>query len=148
MKVKRNGEIFAYTAAGGVVLDQTGEKVLLLNRPSRDEVRLPKGHVEPGETLSKAALRDVMEESGYADIIMLKDLGEQIVAFQFNGQHIQRTEHYFLMRIRSNRLQLQPKVDSKQFFAMWMDWDEACDVITFDAEREWLARARIALEEI
>jgi ADP-ribose pyrophosphatase YjhB (NUDIX family) len=40
---------------------------MLLIRPSRDEVRLPKGHVEAGETLRAAALREVAEETGYDD---------------------------------------------------------------------------------
>ena len=36
-----------YEAAGGVVARDG--KVLLLWRPARDEIRLPKRHVEPGE---------------------------------------------------------------------------------------------------
>ena len=39
-----------YAAAGGVVVD--GDRMLVLERPERNEVRLPKGHVEPGEDLS------------------------------------------------------------------------------------------------
>jgi len=48
-----------YTAAGGVVVD--AERVLVLRRPSRDEVRLPKGHIEKGESAQETALREVME---------------------------------------------------------------------------------------
>ena len=51
-----------YTAAGGVVV--RGEDVLVLRRPGRDEIRLPKGHVEPGEGLAEAALRETREETG------------------------------------------------------------------------------------
>ena len=44
-----------YTAAGGVVTD--GEMVLVLLRPSRAEIRLPKGHVEGFETVEEGANR-------------------------------------------------------------------------------------------
>jgi len=62
-----------YVAAGGVVIHEG--QVLLLDRPGRGEVRLPKGHVEPGEEPAEAALREVREEAGYADLAILADLG-------------------------------------------------------------------------
>ncbi len=48
-------------AAGGVVSDQNGD-MLLIERNNRWD--LPKGKVEKGETLLKAALREVEEETG------------------------------------------------------------------------------------
>ncbi len=135
-----------YTAAGGVVVDSSGERVLLLIRPSRDEVRLPKGHLEPDETPQAAALREVAEETGYADLAIISDLGQQLVAFTL-GKHtaVRRTEHYFLMRLNSSREASRPKPD-EQFFPVWVSWDEASAHLTFDAEREWIRRAKIKLE--
>ena len=58
-------QVREYTAAGGVVLDDAG-RVLLIERwvlrggELRHEIRLPKGHVEPGETDARGcAARDV-----------------------------------------------------------------------------------------
>ncbi len=48
-------------AAGGVVTDADGS-MLLIRRNGRWD--LPKGKVEPGETLLQAALREVEEETG------------------------------------------------------------------------------------
>ena len=137
-----------YTAAGGVVLDPTKEQVLLLIRPSRDEVRLPKGHTESDESVRATALREVSEESGYDDLEILSDLGEQLVVFPLKGEIVKRTEHYFLMRARSLHQSARPKPDASQFITLWASWQEADEHLTFEAEQEWLRRAQQALETI
>ena len=90
-----------YRAAGGVVVHDG--QVLLLDRPSRGEVRLPKGHIDPGETAAQAALREVREESGYADLSILAELGTQTVRFvdPHKKRHVTREETYFMMGLNS-----------------------------------------------
>ncbi len=65
------------THAGGVIFRQSGEQMeYLLVRPNSDadEWVLPKGHIEPGEGHSEAAVREVREESGiFARPIVLVD---------------------------------------------------------------------------
>ena len=133
-----------YHAAGGVVVD--AGRVLLLQRPSRGEVRLPKGHVDPGESPQETALREVTEESGYADLEVTADLGHQLVEFVYKETHVSRDEYYFVMRLRSPR-QIVRDAHELQFTPVWTSWAEALDAISYEAEREWLRRARQALEE-
>ena len=52
-------------AAGCVVHDDAGNMLLILRNGRWD---LPKGKVEPGETLLQAALREVEEETGIAPL--------------------------------------------------------------------------------
>jgi 8-oxo-dGTP pyrophosphatase MutT (NUDIX family) len=130
--------ISRYTAAGGVVVD--GGRVLVLQRPSRDEVRLPKGHVEETESAYETALREVKEESGYADLEVLAYLGEQTIEFDYKGKHVVRDERYFLMRLCSTR-RIERKKGELQFIPAWLGWDEALSAITYEAEREWVRRA-------
>jgi 8-oxo-dGTP pyrophosphatase MutT (NUDIX family) len=130
-----------YTAAGGVVVDT--DRVLILRRPDRDEVRLPKGHVEKGESARETSLREVMEESGYADLGIIADLGHQTVEFDYKGRHVIRDERYFLMRLRSSR-RIERELKEHQFLPDWLTWDEALSELTFEAEREWVRRAREA----
>lgn len=132
----------SYTASGGVLTDAEGTHVLLLIRPERDEVRLPKGHVEAGEATADAALREVAEEAGFDDIEILADLGEQLVAFPLGDKVVQRVEHYFLMRARTLHQTERPQPDEQQFFTIWVPWDEAPAHLTFEAEQMWIRRAR------
>ena len=130
-----------YQAAGGVVVD--GTKILILRRPSRDEVRLPKGHVKKGESRAEAALREVTEESGYADLEIVADLGHQVVEFDYQGAHVVRDETYYRMRLQSDR-QVEREEQEFQFIPDWMNWDEALSALTYPTEHEWAQRARAA----
>lgn len=128
-----------YAAAGGVVIDD--ERMLLLDRPLRREVRLPKGHIDPGETAAQAALRETTEESGYNDLEILDDLGSQVVRFTFQDNDFIRTEHYFLMRLASPRTTPRNPKDEAQFTPIWLPLAEAVRRLTFDAEQQVAQRA-------
>ena len=128
-----------YRAAGGVVM-RAGH-MLLLDRPSRGEVRLPKGHIEDGEDAQTAALREVTEESGYADLLVAADLGQQVVEFEYQGVHVVREEHYFLMLLRSDAQTRRSKKDAAQFSPIWKPIEEAVALLTYAAERDAAQRA-------
>lgn len=132
-------KIERYIAAGGVIVRD--ERILVLRWPSRHEVRLPKGHVEPGETVPEAALREVTEESGYTNLEIAADLGSQRVVFDDEGRHVVRTERYFLMTL-AGETERPPGGGEAKFDPMWVTWEEALDVLTFEAERGWVRRAR------
>ncbi len=141
-----------YKSAGGIVLDDDG-RVLLLERhvprahtPSH-EIRLPKGHIEKGETPEEAALREVGEESGYWGVDIVADLGKHKVEFEFKGKRIRRKERYYLMRLadpaRGETQPSQPDAEEALFEPLWaVDLKEAETLLTFESEREFVRRAR------
>jgi 8-oxo-dGTP pyrophosphatase MutT (NUDIX family) len=128
-----------YTSAGGVIIHH--KQMLLLERPARGEVRLPKGHVEPGEEIEAAALRETMEESGFGDLSIVAALGSQIVEFDFEGRHVVRTEHFFLMRLNSLHQVQRNAKDENQFRVLWTPLDDATNLLTFANERDVALRA-------
>lgn len=133
--------VITYRAAGGVVIDQ--DQMLLLDRPSRGEVRLPKGHIESGEDPQTAALREVMEESGYADLVVMASLGSRTIEFEYDGRQIKREEHYFLLALASDAQVKRSKKDAAQFFPIWKPLDEAVTLLTFPTEQDVAQRAAV-----
>ncbi len=132
--------IHSYRAAGGVVVRD--DRVLVLRRPELAETRLPKGHIEAGETAEMAALRESREESGYNQLQIRHDLGTQVVEFDLKGEHIVRQERYFLMEL------IDPddkNAGERQFEPVWLSWMQAIEQLTFEAEREWVRRAKSCL---
>ncbi len=132
-----------YEAAGGIVT-QDG-RVLVIRRPGRPapdgrpEVRLPKGHVEPGESHEQAARREVGEETGLTAVEILAHLGSRVIEFDRPDRHVVRRESYWLMRPAPGT---EPGRPEKQFVPVWLDWDEAVQQLSFEAEREWVRYAR------
>ncbi len=55
-----------WSSAGGILLDERGRIALVRQRDRKGRWRwtLPKGRIDPGETVEEAALREVHEESG------------------------------------------------------------------------------------
>jgi 8-oxo-dGTP pyrophosphatase MutT (NUDIX family) len=133
-----------YQAAGGVVIDDGA--MLLLDRPSRGEVRLPKGHIEADEDPQTTALREVAEESGYCDLQVLADLGAQVVEFDYEGAHYVRTEHYFLATLASAAQVERGKKDANQFRIVWVPLGQAVTMLTYAAEQEVARKAISAYE--
>ncbi len=134
-----------YRAAGGVLVKNSD--VLLLDRPIRNEIRLPKGHIEEGESLNEAALREVREETGFSRIVIVAELGELQVEFvdPYRERLVLRDEAYFLMCLVGDERVVR-KAQELQFTPFWVPITQAAAQLTFDSEKEFVRRAQRWIE--
>ena len=141
------------TAAGGVVFRRSGRggasliEVLLgeqQDRVSGDlNVRLPKGKLDGGETPEQAAVREVREETGLGGRVV-ETLGS--VAYTYTtkrGEAVPKRVHFFLMELGEGQAGT-PDGEFGRIF--WCPLEEAEERLSFETEREVLARARKLLE--
>ncbi len=114
-------------------------EVLLCGRVNPVLWALPKGGLEPGESLEAAALREVREETGVE--VSLKDkLGS--ISYWFTrpaeGIRFHKTVHFFLMAPIGGAIELH---DAEFDFVKWFPVDEAARVMTYSNELEMVRRA-------
>lgn len=88
-------EFVAVEAAGGVVRDDAG-RALMIYRNNRWD--LPKGHLEPGETIAACALREVAEETGIeAENESDEELCSTLHCYNLYGKWEMKRTHWYAM---------------------------------------------------
>lgn len=109
-----------------------GVEVLLVHRPRRQDWTFPKGKVEPSDRDDEhAALREVMEESGYRCT-----LGRELPSIDYHD-HRNRPKHvrYWEMRVLDGQFVLNDEVDE----IGWLPVSEAAQRLTYQHDRDVLA---------
>lgn len=118
-------------SAGGIVTNDDGE--LLFCHPTRsrwDNWRMPKGLVEQGEDLQQAALREVLEETGYECTIVAELKTKVVYRSTDKGKTVNKDLRLFLMR--AGQKIKEPDWENDKF--MWVPFAKAKD---YAADREW-----------
>ena len=86
-------------AGGGLVLNEQNELLLIFRRGSWD---LPKGKLDPGETLEACVLREVEEETGVGNLTLIEFLG--ITQHQYFDPYLKdeviKESHWFTMSVK------------------------------------------------
>jgi 8-oxo-dGTP pyrophosphatase MutT (NUDIX family) len=137
---KRSHTQEAEFSAGGVVVRGDEVVVIVPSRRGAGEARvlaLPKGHPEPGETAEQAAVREVREEAGvWGELI--ESLGEVTYTYERKGNRIDKRVEFFLIEYRGgDPADHDHEVDE----ARWMPLSQASLALTYEGERQVLARA-------
>ncbi len=121
--------------AAGAVLIRDG-LVAVVHRPRYDDWSLPKGKLEEGEDDERAALREVLEETGFRAAIEA-DLGTIAYTVERGGVTRPKVVRYYLMRALDGAFDALHEVDLLE----WLPPAEAAARMSYDRDRELLARA-------
>ncbi len=126
-------------SAGGVVIDVAlGRAWIALiarhNRAGRIEWCLPKGHVEPGETLIETAVREVEEETGIMGRALLT-LGTIDYWFSTPQFRIHKRVHHYLLEALGGEISIENDPDHEAIDARWFLLEGVQARLTFPNER-------------
>lgn len=114
----RFAESFArVNAAGGIVRNGRGECLMIRRRNRWD---LPKGHVEPGESDERCAVREIAEETGVADAEIERFLCNTLHAYNVYGKWELKRTAWFLLRSSSGE-SLRPQREEGIEEVEWCD---------------------------
>ena len=114
-------------AAGGVVWTRWGDgqlRILLVHRPKYDDWSLPKGKVDPGESDTDCAIREVWEETG-----LRCALGEELPGTSYADRRGRpKTVRYFAMQPLGGAFTPHQEVDE----IAWLPVDEASRLLSYE----------------
>jgi 8-oxo-dGTP pyrophosphatase MutT (NUDIX family) len=127
-------------SAGAVVVHEASGEFLLIHLADEDRWCLPKGHVDPGESLAQAARREIVEETGIDSVDLREEIGE--IAYRFyrqrDGSNVLKTAVYFLAYTSTRSVRLEPIFDRHA----WLAPEEAVKTVSYETDRTVVARAR------
>ena len=144
---KPSGRANRETSAGGVVfrIPEGGEPLFLIIRDSYRNWGFPKGHLEPDEPASAAAMREVREETGLDALQLTGEIETIDWFFRFRGQLIHKVCHFFLMRTELS--DTTPQRTEGITACRWEPFDRAIHLVSYANARDVLTRARVMVRD-
>lgn len=103
-------------AAGGAIFNEKGQVLMIFRRGLWD---LPKGKIEPDESIQQAALREVAEEVGLQDVEILEALPTTFHTYKNKkGKRCLKPSYWFKMQTENTNVTLQTEEDIEG--AIWI----------------------------
>lgn len=132
-------------AAGAVVWKLVDGKVriLLVHRPQHKDVSLPKGKVDPGETMPHTAVREIAEETGF-DVALGAPLGT-VEYLLPNGRD--KIVHYWSAEVDAGAAERHSFEANGEVMALeWVPLSKAAKHLTYEHDADVVERFAAQVE--
>ncbi len=113
-------------AGGGLVRNSEGKYLFIFRRGVWD---LPKGKLDPGETIEQCAVREVGEETGLLRVQLDTPLLVTYHTYDENGKHLLKESHWFRMNAQDTA-GLKPQQEEQITELRWVDGEEMKGLLT------------------
>ena len=108
-------------AGGGLVINKNDGILFMFRRGKWD---LPKGKLDPGESLESCAKREVIEETGVSQLELVRFLLITEHEYEERGDLILKETHWWLMKTNGN----QPLIPQREEDITELKWIEPPDL--------------------
>lgn len=124
---------------GAVVYRRAEKKILyLLLLYGKDYWDFPKGHAETGEHAVQTMKREVEEETGLHDLLLIPGFKENIsYFFRSAGALVAKDVVFFLVMTTQEEITLSPEHND----ARWVTFEEGMDIMRFKNSQAVLQKA-------
>jgi len=135
-------------SAGGVLFDEEGRRVYLIQKKERNEWLLPKGGIEEGESILEAAAREIAEETGYRRFVLYGPNPVNIVSYRFieDGKRVEKRVYFFAARLLSCAQEMTVEMVQEGLDGGWFTLEEAVQAATHEEVKETLRKAYDRIE--
>ncbi|WP_040166256.1 NUDIX hydrolase [Microbacterium gorillae] len=136
----------AVFAAGAVVWRMVGQKlhILVIHRTKYADLTLPKGKVDPGETLAETAVREVYEETGL-HVVLGAPVG--ISKYRLPSRK-QKIVHYWCAEATEAAVRESHFVPNKEVAGLeWVSVKRAKETLSYPVDREILTNFEKLIRE-
>lgn len=148
MKFVRPFTVTEVSAGGLVISMQNPDLVAVIshrNRGGGSNWCLPKGHLEPGEKITDAAVREVYEETGL-EAEVIKQIGEIKYSFRLGPKRIRKTVHHFLMQQTGGDLNHKGDPTGEVLAVKWFELAQLHEILAHENEKKMVELARKLLD--
>lgn len=112
-------------AAGGLIFNTDKTKILFIYR--RNKWDLPKGKVDDGESIKKAAWREVAEECGLKSHRIEDHLLDTFHIYHFKEEWVLKKTYWYLMSAEEEKL--IPQIEEDITMAEWVPVEDIMKVV-------------------
>lgn len=131
------------TSAGGILFSLDLKRVYLIKKIARNEWTLPKGHLEEGETPIDTAKREIHEETGLSNFIIMGNSPCNTVKYLFedeNGTN-EKTVYFYSVIVLDDKITPTKEMEVEGLAGGWFDFQDALNITSLASVKETIIKA-------